>query len=290
MTAAPLVDAHAHFLHAGCGRSDWQEVNEARLRAGRRMGITCHVASILGTFGFRSPTYFPSPDDVSLGNDAAIAMCEAHGALIRMLVAVNPNHTAHALAEIEKCVARGAAGVKLLASRRADDALLDPVCEAAATHRLPILHHIWQHRRREWPGQEISDGADLARLARRHPAVTFVLAHIGGGGDYLHTYAAIRDVPNIVADTSGSGVDRGMLDAAIAALGANRLLWACDITMETGLAKLRALDNTELLSKDEVQDIRWRNAARVFGLDTGQAAKGQSPRAEHRKPRAENRS
>jgi len=261
----PLIDAHAHFLHAGCGRSDWADVNAARLRAGARMGITCHVASVLGTFGHASPTYFPSPDDVTAGNDAAIALCEAHGPLVRMLVCVNPNYTRHALDEITRCAASGAVGVKLLASRRADDPLLDPVCEAAAHHRLPVLHHIWQHRRREWPGQEISDGADLARLARRHTAVTFILAHIGGGGDYHHSYAAARDVPNIVADLSGSGVDRGMLDDAIGALGASRLLWACDITMETGLAKLRALEATGLLSADELEDIRWRNAARVFG-------------------------
>lgn len=276
MSAAPLIDAHAHFLHAGCGRSDWQEVNAARLRAGRRMGISCHVASILGTFGFRSPTYFPSPDDVSAGNDAAIAMCQAHGPLVRMLVTVNPNVTTHALEEIERCVAHGAVGVKLLASRRADDPLLDPVCEAARRHHLPVLHHIWQHRRREWPGQEISDGVDLARLARRHPAVTFILAHIGGGGDYLHSFAAIEDVPNIVADTSGSGVDRGMLDAAIAALGAKRLLWACDITMETGLAKLRALDHIELLKPEDIEDIRWRTAAKLFRLE---GAAGRGPTA-----------
>ena len=28
-----------------------------------------------------------------------------------------------------------------------------------------MLHHIWQHRTREWPNQEISDGRDLGRLA-----------------------------------------------------------------------------------------------------------------------------
>jgi uncharacterized protein len=177
---------------------------------------------------------------------------------------VNPNYTDHALEEIERCVAQGAIGVKLLASRRADDPLLDPICEAAGRHRLPILHHIWQHRRRDWPGQEISDGADLARLACRHPGVTFILAHIGGGGDYVHTFAAIRRVPNIVADLSGSGVDRGMLDEAVGALGSQRLLWASDVTMETGLAKLRALENTGLSSAEDIKDIRWRNAARVF--------------------------
>ncbi len=182
---------------------------------------------------------------------------------IRWYVTVNPNYTEHALAEIEHGVARGAIGVKLLASRRADDPLLDPVCEAAARHGLPILHHIWQHRTREWPNQEISDGADLARLAERHPRVAFVLAHIGGGGDWAHTLPAVRDIANVYPDLSGSGVDRGMLDAALAILGARRLLWACDLTIETGLAKLRALDVIGL-SADEIADIRWRNAARLF--------------------------
>jgi predicted TIM-barrel fold metal-dependent hydrolase len=276
--AEPLIDAHAHFLHAACGRSDWREVNEARFRAGRKIGITCHVASILGTYGFRSPTYFPSPADATLGNDAMLALCEERGDLVRMLVTVNPNHTRHALDEIERCVAKSArvVGIKLLASRRADDPLLDPICQLAATKKLPVLHHVWQHRRREWPNQEASDGLDLARLATRHPAVTFILAHIGGGGDYHHTYAAIRDVKNIVADTSGSGVDRGMLDEAVGALGAQRLLWGCDLTMETGLAKLRALENTGLSSEDDVRDIRWRNAARVFGLSAGRKPQAAS--------------
>ncbi len=58
-----------------------------------------------------------------------------------------------------------------------------------------------------------------------------------------------------------------MLDDAVAALGARRLLWACDLTMETGLAKLRALDVLGL-SDDELADIRWRNAARLFPKDS----------------------
>jgi len=203
---------------------------------------------------------------VVVGNDAMLELLREKGDLVRMLVTVNPNYTDHALAEIERCVKRGAVGIKLLASRRADDPLLDPICTLAAKHQLPILHHIWQHRRREWPSQEISDGADLARLARRHPTVTFILAHIGGGGDYQHSYAAIRDVKNIVADISGSGVDRGMLDEAVGAIGSQRLLFGTDLTMETGLAKLRALENTGLSSAEDIQDIRWRNAARVFRL------------------------
>jgi predicted TIM-barrel fold metal-dependent hydrolase len=259
----PLVDVHAHFYHPASGRGDWKRVNAARLRAGERIGIRAHVASILGSWGHTSPTYFPSPDDVTEGNDAMLALQDAHPDRIRCYVCVNPNDGVHALEEIERCIGRGAVGIKLAASRRADDALLDPIADEAARRGVPVLHHIWQHRTREWPGQEISDGVDLGRLALRHPRASFILAHIGGGGDWAHSCAAVRAISNIYVDLSGSGVDRGMLDLAYASVGALRLLWGCDITMETGLAKLRALEAVGL-DDDEIEDVRWRNAARIF--------------------------
>ena len=263
----PLIDAHAHFYHAESGRGDWERVNAARMRAGDAMGVTYHVVSVLGSYGHTSPTYFPSPDDVTRGNAIMRAMADADRERVRWYVTVNPNHTAHALDEIARRVREGAVGVKLLASRRADDRLNDPICELAAEHGLPILHHVWQHRTREWPNQEISDGRDLARLAERHPRVSFILAHLGGGGDWAHTLPAVVDTPNVYPDLSGSGVDRGMIDAAVAALGARRLLWACDLTMETGLAKLRALEVIGL-SAEDLQAVRWRNAARLFPANT----------------------
>ncbi len=261
----PLVDVHAHFLHARAGRRDWEAPNRARMRAGERIGVTVHIASILGTWGHTSPVYFPSPRDVTLGNDEMLAIQGRDPERIRTYITVNPNDTAHALEEISRCAERGAVGVKLAASRRADDPLLDPIATAAERRHFPILHHIWQHRTREWPGQEISDGADLGRLALRHPAVPFILAHIGGGGDYRHTFAAVAHIPNVYLDLSGSGVDRGMLDDAVRAVGARRILWGSDITMETGLAKLWALEHVEPhLDANAMTDIRWRNAARIF--------------------------
>jgi uncharacterized protein len=260
---APLIDVHAHFFHPLGPRADWEAVNAARFRAGARIGITYHVASILGSWGLSSPVYFPSPADVTAGNDAMYAIAEREWRRVRAYVTVNPNFTAHAVAEIARGAARGAVGVKLAASRRADDPLLDPVCEAAARHRLPILHHIWQHRTRDWPSQEISDGADLAALAGRHPGVSFILAHIGGGGDYMHTFPAIAATPNVLVDLSGSGVDRGMLDEAVLRLGVDRLLWGCDVTMETGLAKLMGFEAIRL-GEDQMGRIRFGNALRIF--------------------------
>jgi len=259
----PLVDVHAHFYHAGCGRADWVERNEARLRAGDRIGISVHIASILGSWGHRSPTYFPSPSDVSVANDAMLDLQRRYPDRVRAYVVVNPNDSVHAQEEIARCVALGAVGIKLAASRRADDPLLDPIAEMAAARGLPVLHHIWQHRRREWPGQEASDAVEYGRLAARHPGVDFILAHIGGGGDWAHSLPAVALLPNVYLDLSGSGVDRGMLDQALDAVSAERLLWGCDITMETGLAKWWALE-VIAPGDDALAQIRWRNAERIF--------------------------
>jgi uncharacterized protein len=175
---------------------------------------------------------------------------------------VNPNFTDEALAEILRCLDAGMIGIKLAASRRADDPLLDPICRLAAERRVPILHHIWQHRRRDYPGQEASDARELGTLAARHPSVSFILAHIGGGGDWLHTLPALRNLPNILVDLSGSGVDGGMLEGCLEAVGVERLLWGCDLTIETGWAKLRYLEH--ILPAEELEMVCWRNAARIF--------------------------
>ncbi len=257
-----LIDVHAHFYHAASPRADWRERNASRLRAGEKIGIAIHVASILGSWGRTSPVYLPSPADATAGNDALFALQRAHPDRIRGYVTVNPNYTAHATAEIDRAVKLGAVGLKLAASRRANDPLLDPVIAAAQRYGFPVLHHVWQHRRHDWPGQEASDAVELCALAARHPEVNFILAHIGGGGDWRHSLHALGRHQNVYVDLSGSGVDGGMLEACIAVVGVERLLWGSDITMCTGLAKLRYL--THLLPPAELELVRWKNAARIF--------------------------
>jgi hypothetical protein len=261
----PLIDVHAHFLHDRCGRADWAERNACRLAVGERMGITLHIASILGSWGHTSPTYFPSPEDVTVGNAAMRAIAAAHPGRVLGYVTVNPNFPAHAEQEVESGVTGGMVGIKLAASRRASDPLLDLVGRLATAHRLPVLQHTWQHRRGEVPGQEISDALDLLALAARHPQARFILAHIGGGGDWAHSLRALVGVANIWVDLSGSGVDRGMLELCLECVGVERLLWGTDLTMDTGLAKLRALEGMGI-APGELEAIRWRNAASLFGV------------------------
>jgi predicted TIM-barrel fold metal-dependent hydrolase len=191
-----------------------------------------------------------------------IAMAEEHDQVFGYCV-VNPNFTDHALGEIRRCIAQGMIGVKLAASRRADDELLDPIATEAGNLGVPILHHVWQGRRREWPGQEASDASELATLARRFPETRFILAHLAGGGDWAHSIRAVRDDRNIWVDLSGSGVDPDMLHRAVSVLGADRLLWGSDLTMDTAWGKLRYLERMGL-SVADLDAITFGNALRIF--------------------------
>ena len=262
----PLIDVHVHFQHEAGGHADWRESNARRMAYAERIGITHQVASILGSWGRTSPTYFPSVTDVTEGNNAMYRIADESGGKVLAYTTVNPNFTTHALEEIDRAAERGIRGIKLAASRRASDPLLDPVCEQASRHDVPVLQHIWQHRRHDVSNQEISDALDLMELAQRHPSVSFILAHIGGGGDWAHSLRALGDVHNIYVDLSGSGVDRGMLELCLDMVGAARMLWGTDLTMDTGLAKLRALSCMGLREED-LAAIRWGNAARIFHID-----------------------
>ena len=134
-----LIDVHAHFYTERSGRADWQVTNTARLDAGHKIGITSHVASILGTWGMYSPTYFPSPEDITHANDRMIELAQVHRDVLGYCV-VNPNYTEHALTEIDLRLKQGMIGVKLAASRRANDELLDPIATLAGENGVPILH------------------------------------------------------------------------------------------------------------------------------------------------------
>jgi len=134
-----LIDVHAHFLHDRSPRLDWRERNASRLRAGERVGITVHVASILGSWGATSPIYFPSPADIEYGNDFLLALQRTHSPRVRGYVVVNPNFQSHALTELARCLDAGMIGIKLAASRRADDPLLDPICQVAQDRGIVVV-------------------------------------------------------------------------------------------------------------------------------------------------------
>jgi hypothetical protein len=162
---APLVDAHAHFFHPRTPRGDWRELNAARLRAGERMG------ALPRRLGARQ-----------LGADVAHLLRLARGRRVRQRRDVRhrrrvPGSRARLRArEPERARPRARRDpARGRARRRGRQALGEPPRRRPAPRSdrrgggaldLPILHHVWQWRRRDWPMQEASDGVELA-VSRR---------------------------------------------------------------------------------------------------------------------------
>ena len=172
---------------------------------------------------------------------------------------LNPGYGREALQELDRCVAgAGMVGVKFYNQYKIDDPVTFPVIERSIEMGVPILVHagrlvdpvdlVQQPR--------TSHAEDVVRVGRRYPEAMFIEGHIGGGGDWEWTLKVLRDAPpNIFLDTSGSVIDAGMIERCVRDLGEERLLFATDMTMEGGVAKI--LDAG--LGEAQRERIFWRN-------------------------------
>ena len=135
-------------------------------------------------------------------------------------------------------------GIKLAASRRADDPLLDPICRLAAERGVPVLHHIWQHRRREYPGRKPPTRVELGDLARAASAGALP----AGAHRRRRRLAALaarraRTCPTSTSTSPAAASTAACSRPASPPSASERLLWGCDLTIETGWAKLRYLEH-----------------------------------------------
>ena len=67
-----------------------------------------------------------------------------------------------------------------------------PVIELAISLGVPILHHAGHHHHFVPEQPHISDGGNLAELARRYTEARLICAHICGEGDWEWTIKALR--------------------------------------------------------------------------------------------------
>jgi predicted TIM-barrel fold metal-dependent hydrolase len=104
--------------------------------------------------------------------------------------------------------------------------------------------------------------ADLARLARRFPAATFVWGHCGHTGLELDGLTAVAGVANILAETSGCLTVTAR--AAVTRLGPERVLFGTEYPLQhpsVELAKLAALG----LGPADRERVLGGNARRLLG-------------------------
>jgi len=250
-----VIDCHAHLQHHSV--KDFAARDRALIEAADELQIDQLCCSILtkrrpaSVEGFRECNTW-----------LAEAIRRFPGRVLGYCY-VNPGHTREALEEIRRYVEdHGFIGIKLYNEHVCTEPIVAPAVELAIELGVPILHHAG-HAHYPLPGQpSISDGGDLAELGNRYAEARLICAHIGGGGDWEWTIKALRHASNVYFDTSGSVVDDGMIEMAAKILGADRLLFGCDMSMTAGMGKIRAAD----LKPVEKQKILGENMRRLLAM------------------------
>ena len=214
------VDCHIH-LNAVAGRYDEAEVQQC-LALADRTGIERMVHLI----ALGEAQVDPQEDDLRRSNEIGLELVDRHPDRFDSFCYLNPSLPVDfSLAEIDRCVVNGPMrGIKLWISVHADDPRLDPIMERARQLGVPVLHHAW-YKATGFAFNE-STPAQIATLARRHPQVTIIMAHLAGGG-----WRGVRDVaayPNVVVDTSGAQPHAGLVTYAIDLLGPERVVYGSD--------------------------------------------------------------
>ena len=164
--------------------------------------------------------------------------------------------------EVERCVARGFRGIKLEIANNARDACMRPVMVAAEKHGLVVLQHAWSMtkiRQRSFH----TDPEDVATLARRYPRVRIIMAHLTGCG--VRGVLAVKDCSNVVVDTSGAAPEAGLVEYAVAQLGAERVLYGSDVPIRDFGVALARITGTQLDATTQ-RKILYDNARALLRL------------------------
>ncbi len=208
---------------------------------------TLGIDKVVSSYPVPSDRFCP-PDVFSAANNITYEAVKRWPGRIYGMAFVNPGYQKEMLDEVTRCVNDlGFVGVKLYHHYRMDDPVQFALVEKCIDLDIPILMHsahvMDPATRSRQP--RISDGEHMAKIAHRYPEATFLMGHIGGGGDWQWSIKAIADCPNVYADIGGSVHDRPLIEESVKYLGAERLLFATDGPFCSSVAKILGADISE---------------------------------------------
>jgi uncharacterized protein len=212
---------------------------------------------------------FPFADQglCRLVNDHILEAVRDHSSRFAGLACVAPDAPG-TVAELERCLDGGLRGCGELAPRGGGDVHvgLDAVAGCLRERGLALMIHASEPVGHEYPGKGHFTPEDCYEFARRHPGLTIVFAHMGGG---LFLYEAM---PEVRQTLQGAYYDTAAVpylyrpevyEAALASAGPGKLLFGSDYPL---LSPARYLEGFERLAPAAREAIQCGNARRVFGL------------------------
>jgi len=171
----------------------------------------------------------------------------------------------NAVAEAERCIAAGIAGIGELAFYRTgiDERALDrlaPIMEMCAERDLPVLIHTNEPVGHDYHGKTPITLAQIYRLIKRFPANKIVLAHWGGGMFFfgLMKKEVKQSLKNVYFDTAASPYlyDAQIYQIAAKIIGVDKILFGSDYPL---------LSPNRYLSEMAEAGLTQRQLAKISG-------------------------
>lgn len=252
-----IIDLHTHVPP----ESEWPLF----LQHCRDNGVTLAVTSGLGSWA-----QYPDAADVRRANDDACRLAAFAQGMVLWFAYLNPQ-LADWSAELQRAVEAGARGVKLWVSLKDPETgsleRLPPVLDAAQRLRLPVLIHTFQRVDDNLPGELTM--AEFAEVAQHFPELPMVAAH--AGGNWRQSLGLLRALPNVSVDICGGYPEAGMVEALVADLGVERVLYGSDALGRSFASQIAKVSLAQLADADKAR-ILWDNGARLLGIDDSQVA------------------
>lgn len=240
-----IIDIHAHIWGG-----DMLEKTKENVREGIRRGNIDRVY----VSGLKS--YMSDADEVHALNQYVYDFMQEDPEHIGGAVYVNPAMD-NTMDEIKRaCEERGFEMIKLWVATYADEPCVDPVMEYAEANGLPVLFHSF-HKAFGQVAHE-STGIHIANIARRHPKAKILMAHFGGNA--YNGIPAIRDLPNVWCDQSGTIYSGDTLNYAVEYLGAERILFGTDNATVVNIGQVYGAD----ITPEQRELIFYKNAQKLL--------------------------
>ncbi|MDB6168804.1 MAG: amidohydrolase 2 [Verrucomicrobia bacterium] len=254
-----IIDVHAHPILFRQGAKP-AEVAQL-IRRSRALGIVRMIS--LGDVLLHGK--HPTAAQVSAMNDVNGRLQKSHPDFFVSFCFLNPVLGERAvMKEVDRCVTKyGFKGIKLEISNNAREACMVPVMEAARRFGLVVLQHSWSMvnlKARRFH----SDPEDTTLLARRHPDVKIIMAHLTGCG--FRGVLEAKGCGNLFVDTSGGFPEEGLIEYAAEHLGADHVLYGSDLPIRENSVTIGRILGARISAADK-KKMLYENTARLLGLN-----------------------
>lgn len=250
-----IIDSHVHIgKHHGC-----QADADALICSADKLGFDKIFCS-----HFTAVVY-----DMHEGNaELAKAVARYPDRILGYAAITSPRYGQEALEELERCVETyGMRGLKIYSRPRmaADPQVIVSICEPcmypivekAAAYGLPILAH--------------ATPEECETLAQAVPESKIIMAHMGNTaiahGNWHRAIVAAQRYGNIYLETCSSTIDMGHVEAAVEAIGAERVIFGTDMPFLNPHVQLARITGAEI-NPEAKELILGGNMVRLLGLQS----------------------